>query len=183
MSPINQIPCLEFWNRLQQMFCFSVKSSSVIRPVGGTYGFIARFWLLYVDLVHICMLYDRACRTNDVSLYTHALGLMCPVFFATLEPNYARSMSLYHLNLLNVEATHPGIQTNSEAGALSVRQTRHSFSRSAVDVTLEQTANRGAASRQSGIACFTQNVGARKRWTVISSLRGAVVSMWKSIVM
>jgi len=52
MSPINQIPCLEFWNRLQQMFCFSVMSSSVIRPVGKTYGSIARFWLLYVALVH-----------------------------------------------------------------------------------------------------------------------------------
>jgi len=128
----------------------------------GTYGSIDRFWLLYVDLVHIFMLYDRACRTNtnDVSLYTHALGLMCSVFFATHEPKYARSMSLYHLNLLNVEATHPWILTNFEAGALSVRRTRHSFSRSAV----EQTVNRGAAaSRQSGIACFTQNVGARKR--------------------
>ena len=61
------------------MFCFSVMSSSLIRPVGGTYGSIARFWLLYVDLVHIFMLYDIACRTNDVSLYTHALGLMCSV--------------------------------------------------------------------------------------------------------
>ena len=132
----------------------------------GTHGSIARFWLLYVDLVYIFMLYDRTCRTNDVSLCTHALGLMCSVFFATHEPDYARSMSLYHLNLLNVEATHPGIQTNSEAGALSVRQTRHSFSRSAVDITLEQTVNRGAAFRQSGIACFTQNVGARKRWII-----------------
>ena len=66
MSPINQIPCLEFWNRLQQMFCFSVMSSSVIKPVGGT------FWLLYVDLHalwqglqdkrrHLCSWIDVSC--------------------------------------------------------------------------------------------------------------------------
>jgi len=106
------------------------------------------------------------------------------MFFSTHEPNYARSMSLYHLNLLNMEEMHPGIRTNFEAGVLSVRRTRHSFYRSAVDITLEeQTVNRGAASRQTGIACFTQNVGACKRWTVIRSFRGAVVSMWKCIVM
>jgi len=81
----------------------------------GEHGSTARFWLLYVDVVHIFLLFDRACRTNDVSLYTYALGLMCPMFFATHKPNYARWMSLYHLNLLNMEASHPGIRTNFEA--------------------------------------------------------------------
>jgi len=45
-----------------------------------------------------------------------------------------------------------------------------------LDITLEQMVNTEAAYRQSGIACFTQNVGARKRWTVTRSFRGAVVS-------
>ena len=129
----------------------------------GQHGSTARFWLLYVDQANIFLLFDRACRTNDVSLYTYALGLMCPMFFATHKPNYARWISLYHLNLLNMETTHPGIRTNFEAGALSVRRTRHSFSRSTVDITLEQTVNKDAASRQKGMACFTQNIGARKR--------------------
>ena len=84
-------------------------------------------------------------------------------------------MSLYHLNLLNMDMTHPGIRSSFQGGALSIRRTRHTFSRSAVDITLEQTVNRDAASRQRGIAAFSQNVSARKRWTVTRSFRGAIV--------
>lgn len=142
----------------------------------GQHGSTARFWILYIDLVHIYLLFDRASRTNDVPLYTYALGLMCPMFFAIHKPNYARWMTLYHLNLINMESTHPGISAAFAGGALSVRRTHNSFSRSAVDLTLEQTINRDAASRQGGIASFTQDVNARKRWTVTRSFRGAVVS-------
>ena len=44
-----------------------------------------------------------------------------------------------------------------------------------MDLTLEQTVNRDAASRQTGIAVFTQYVKARKRWTITRTVRGAVV--------
>jgi hypothetical protein len=53
------------------------------------HGSTARFWILYIDLVQVYLLFDRACRTNDVPLYTYALGKMCPMFFATHLPNYA----------------------------------------------------------------------------------------------
>ena len=118
---------------------------------------------MYVELVHIYLLLDRACRTNDVSLYIYALGEMIPVFFACHRPNYARWITRYHLNLLNMERTHPGICEVFNAGALSIRRTSKSFARNAVDLTLEQTINRDAASRQGGIAAFTQNTIARKR--------------------
>ncbi len=48
--------------------------------------------------------------------------------------------------------------------------------RSVVDLTLEQTINKDAASRYGSIGTFTQNVNTRKRWTVTRSFRGAVVS-------
>ena len=44
-----------------------------------------------------------------------------------------------------------------------------------MDLTLEQTVNKDAASRQTGIAAFTQCVNARKRWTVTRSMRGSIV--------
>jgi len=122
-------------------------------------------WKLY-------LLLDRACRTNDVDLYIYA----CPIFFATSCPNYARWMTRYHLNLLNVEYAHEGIRRIFDGGAFSIRWTSKSFSRSAVDLTLEQTVNKDAASRHGGIAAFTQNVNARKRWTVTRSVRGAIVT-------
>lgn len=142
----------------------------------GLFGPTAQYWLMYIDLIHIYLLLDRACRTNDVALFIYALGEMIPVFFACHRPNYARWITRYHLNLLNMELTHPGIRQVFDAGALSIRRTSKSFSRSAVDLTLEQTINRDAASRQGGIAAFTQNTNARKRWTVTRSFRGAIVS-------
>ena len=61
-----------------------------------------------------------------------------------------------------MENTHERIRANFEGGALSVRRTPKSFSRCAADLTLEQTINKDAASRQSGISAFTQCVKARK---------------------
>ena len=142
----------------------------------GSHGPTAQYWMLYIDLIHLYLLLDRSCRTNDVTLFIFALGEMIPLFFATHRPNYARWMSRYHLNLMNMEHTHPGIRDVFDAGALSIRRTSKSFARSAVDLTLEQTVNKDAASRHGGIAAFTQNVNARKRWTVTRSFRGAVVS-------
>ena len=132
------------------------------------------FWITYVDLVHVYLLFELACRTNDIDLYIHALGKMCPIFFATHRPNYARWMTKYQLNLLNMESTHEGIWSMFEGGALSICRTPKTFSRTVVDLTLEQTVNKDAASRQGGIAAFTQCVKARKRWTLTRSFRGAI---------
>ena len=142
----------------------------------GDHGKTAKFWMMYVDLVHYFLLLDRACRTNDVDLYIFILGKICPIFFATHHPNYARYTTRYQLNMINMENTHEGIRANFEGGALSIRRTSKSFSRCAVDLTLEQTINKDAASRHTGITAFTQCVNARKRWTVTRSMRGAVVA-------
>ena len=60
-------------------------------------------------------------------------------------------------------------------GALSIGRTSKNFSRVAVDMTLEQTINKDAASRQTCITAFTQSVNARKKWTVTRSIRAAIV--------
>lgn len=35
----------------------------------GIHGYAAKFWLVCIDLVHIYLIFDRACRTNGVSLH------------------------------------------------------------------------------------------------------------------
>ena len=94
----------------------------------------------YVDIVHDFLTFDRACRTNDIDLSICGLSRICHLFFTTHRPNYARWMVRYCLNLQNMDTTHAGI--------------RATF---AVDLTLEQTVNRDAASRQTGITPFTQS--------------------------
>ena len=68
----------------------------------------------------------------------------------TLESTFSEAPS-YLLNVINMEHSHPGIHPIFEGGALSIRRTSNLFSRSAVDLTLEQTVNRDTASRQTGI--------------------------------
>jgi len=74
---------------------------------------------------------------NDVDHFIYAIQQICPIFFATHRPNYARWMTGYYLNLLSMEHTHEGSRAMFEGGALSVLRTSKSFSRCAVDLTLK----------------------------------------------
>ncbi|MCG7875152.1 MAG: hypothetical protein N0C90_02335 [Candidatus Thiodiazotropha endolucinida] len=141
----------------------------------GEHGKTAAFWMMYVDLVELYLLFARACHTNDLDLFTFCLSKMCSIFFATHRPNYARWMTKYHLDLVNIDETHPGARAMLEAGALSVRRTDKPFSRSPVDLTLEQTVNADAASRLTGITSFSRSVSARRRWMVTRSVRSELV--------
>lgn len=76
----------------------------------GAQGSTAQFWMIYIQAVHVYLLYHRACRTNDLDLFIYALGQMRYSFFAGSRPNYARWMVRYHMNLLNVDKTHPGVR-------------------------------------------------------------------------
>ena len=58
----------------------------------------------------------------------------------------------------------------------SVRRTEKHFSRSPVDLTLEQTIDADSASRLTGIAAFSQSIGARKRWMVTRSMRSVIIA-------
>ena len=84
-------------------------------------------------------------------------------------------MERYCLNLLNIDETHPGVCEMLENGALSMRRTVKPFSRTAVDLTLEQTVNADAASRLTGIAAFTHSENARRHWMVTRSVRRSIV--------
>ena len=141
----------------------------------GKHGATAQFWMTYIQLVQRFLLFNRACRTNDVSLFIYSLEQLIPIFFSGNRPNYSRWMIRYHLNLLNAEESHPGIMSMLEGGAFSVRRTAKSFSRTAVDMTLEQTVNADAASRHTGMGSFVHSENARRRWMVTRAARSSIV--------
>lgn len=143
--------------------------------LNGDHGSTARYWITYVELVAIYQRFHRACRSNDVDLFVCALREIIPIFFAANRPNYSRWMVRFYLNLVNMEQTHPGVKQLLGNGAMSIRRTGKHFSRSAVDLTLEQTINADAASRQTGIAAFTCSETARQKWTVTRFVRSAIV--------
>jgi len=141
----------------------------------GQHGSTAKYWMMYVDLVRRFLVFNRACRTNDLTLFRYGLGELIPIFFAGNQPNYSRWMVRFQLNLINAESTHPGVTRTLEDGALSVRRTQKPFSRTAVDMTLEQTVNANAASRQTGMASFVHSETARRRWMVTRAIRSEIV--------
>jgi hypothetical protein len=145
------------------------------RTLSGDLGSTAQFWMLYVKLVHLYMMLIRACKISSLDLFTYTLGEMRCIFFACNRPNYARWMVRYYLNLVNIDMTHPGMRQVLENGALSIRRTNKPFSRTPVDMTLEQTINADAASRQTGIAAFATSDSARRQWMVTRSARSAIV--------
>ena len=142
--------------------------------LAGTRGKTPQYWMTYVKMVNLYHQLDRATRENDVSMFIEVLSECTDVFFALNRPNYARYMSKYCLDLLNLETTHPGIRQLMDSGAFSVRRTDNPFARLPVDLTLEQTVNCDAASRTTGYVHSTNNYSGRVRWSVTKGCRAFI---------
>lgn len=140
----------------------------------GSMGPTAQYWCGYIYLinrVHRDLL--RAVRTNDIEGYIAILPTIIDVFFGLNRPNYARWGVLFLTKLQEVD---PRIRGVLEKGAFSIRRTSQSFARTAVDLTLEQTVNRDAASPMKGIVGFHNAPNAIRRWCVTSTQRGMSVT-------
>ena len=68
------------------------------------------------------------------------------------------------------------------AGAFSVGRTDKPYSRTAVDLTLEQTVNKDASSPMKGICAFRNSESAFRRWAITLTQRGMALTELKSIV-
>ena len=142
----------------------------------GVHGVTAQFWMMYVRYIKIFHRLERAIRTNDVGLFTSTLTPVIDLFFATSHINYARWLTKYQLDLMNVDTSYPGLRAILNSGCFSVRRTDHDFSRIPVDLTLEQTINADAASRLTGITSFTNEYSARLRWMITKATRASFVT-------
>ena len=120
--------------------------------IDGKYGSTAAYWAIYVYLINrVYQELQRALRTNDVDGYTRVLPSVIEVCFALNRPNYSRWGSLF---LHKLQQLDPRAHEILEAGGMSIRRTKKSYARSAVDLSLEQTVNRYAASPMRGITAF-----------------------------
>ncbi|XP_014678737.1 PREDICTED: uncharacterized protein LOC106818551, partial [Priapulus caudatus] len=140
----------------------------------GSMGPTAQYWcgyIYFINRVHRDLM--RAVRTNDVESYITILPTVIDVFFGLNRPNYARWGVLF---LTTLQAADPKIRAVLEKGAFSIRRTSKSFSRTAVDLTLEQTVNRDAASPMKGIVGFHNSPNAIRRWCITSTQRAMSVT-------
>ena len=56
----------------------------------GKHGKTAQFSMIFMGLIEKNFQLERSVRTNDADLYTHSLGKMVPIMWATNRPNYKR---------------------------------------------------------------------------------------------
>ena len=114
----------------------------------------------------------RAMGTNNIEDYISTLPAVIDIFFALNRTNYARWGVLF---LNQLESAAPQAKMVLKAGSFSIRRTGKNFSRSAIDLTLEQTVNRDAASPMKGIVGFHHSINAIRRWCITSTQRGMAV--------
>ena len=81
----------------------------------------------------------RATKRNDLELYISALRELCPMFFSYDHQNYARFLTLYYLQMLNLEVNYPGAQTCFVKNGFSIAGSSYPSTRKPVDQTIEQT--------------------------------------------
>ena len=147
--------------------------------IKGSEGKLAQFWAIYAYIVNrVYRLLQRAVRTNDLDLFLRVLPCTVELFFAQNRPNYARWGSLFLDKLGKLpEAARKVLET----GAFSTRRTNKSYSRSPIDLTLEQTVNRDAASSATGITSFANSESAFRRWNISLTQRSIAVSEIKDM--
>ena len=107
----------------------------------GKYGSTAAYWAIYVYFIN--RVNWQLQSTNDVDGYIHVLSSIIKIFFALNRPNYARWGSLF---LHKLQQMNPKACEILEAGAMSIHRAKKSYARSAIDLCLEQTVNKYAAS-------------------------------------
>ena len=159
---------------------FKEYTQYTLATLNGERGPTAKFYMQNIQRVNLYLIIDRAIRESEVDLFTWGLTQATDIF-GTNRQNYARWMSKYQLDLMNITITHPGLKEMLLAGLFSIRRTDNQFSRVPVDLTLEQTINADAASRMTGYTDSTNNYSARLRWSATKGARAALIGVMLEI--
>ena len=150
------------------------------KVVDGHQGPMAQFWGTYIYLINrLHRELQRCVKTNDVSVYINIFPKIVEIFFALNRPNYSRWGMLF---LHKLKTAHPRLKEILENGAFSIRRTKTDYSRSAIDLSLEQTVNKDAGSNMKGIVAFRNSDEALRRWALTMTQRALAVSEVKSFV-
>ena len=142
----------------------------------GERGKTAQYWMGYSKLIDLFLIMQRAVKANDIDQFAYILHEITSIFFVTNHQNYARWMSLYSLELANLQSKRPVIFDALSGGAFSVNRTGNAFARVGTDMALEQTINAHAKSRLKGIMQYADVQSAVNRWLVTSSMKAQLTN-------
>ena len=101
--------------------------SCLEETLNGKMGKTAQLWMTYAKIVGLIQLMQRAIKINDTALSSFALFEVTYIFFMTKYHNYAQWMSLYSLDLANLETSQPNLQKIFTERRFSINRTGKSF--------------------------------------------------------
>ncbi|KAG0712998.1 hypothetical protein GWK47_017209 [Chionoecetes opilio] len=107
------------------------------------HGDLARFWMMYIDMVETLLGLIRADREGDWMLHLACVRRVIPWCFAMNKVNYARYLPVYYAQMTQLHETCPELYRHFNQGYFSVQlRPGNPFARIAVDQTTEETVNK-----------------------------------------
>ena len=94
--------------------------------------------------------------------------------FSLNRPNYARWGTLFLQRLISSD---PELRKIPDKGAFSIRRMTKNYSRSVVDISLEQTVNRDTASSMRRVMTYRNSENAMCRWSMTMTQRAMAVTV------
>ena len=101
-----------------------------------------RFWKSYLDMweLFLCIIYAK--RSGDWELNVESIRSILPWLFAYDRQNYARYLTLYFMDLLNLEENYPSIHCEFIKGSFAVQMSSDNpFGKMEADKVIETTMN------------------------------------------
>ncbi|GFO06381.1 hypothetical protein PoB_003288600 [Plakobranchus ocellatus] len=94
-----------------------------------------------MDRIWLLLQFSFATRTNNLDLHIFCLQKLCPLLFSLNHQNYAKYLSVYYIMLINLPQQSKDLL---QANRFSVSRSDTPASRTAADMTIEQTINKHA---------------------------------------
>jgi hypothetical protein len=123
-----------------------------------------KYWSTALELELMLMHFVRSLREGDFSLYVQSLGQIVPWLFALDHNHYARWLPVHIRDMLTLQAKHPAIYAEFQAGKFVVQKSPHVFSMIPLDHNHEQ--ENEAIKGEGGAVGLTENPAALRRWMI-----------------
>ena len=126
-------------------------------------GPMAAFWESYLAMFELFLNFIRSTREGNWDLHKACLQEMLPWMFTYDHTNYARYLTVYLRDMLQLHETHPTADEYMQQGEFAVQRCEgHAFSQIPVGQTIEQTVNPDSKT-PGGIIGFSLNKSALQR--------------------
>ena len=128
---------------------------------------------MYLEMVNLMLNIVHFQRIGSWNGYLQALGEFQSYCFSLNRHNYARNLSYYRMQMLNLHNSNPDLLHHIQEQVFTISLSGLPYSRIPCDQVIEMTINRSSKDT-GGLSGKTENVGASERWMRINHIMAAL---------